>query len=121
MVLAIRGATTSDGNSLQEINECTCQMMKKIIEANSIIEDDVISILFTATNDLNQLYPSVCVREILGWVNTPILNFEEKYITNSIKSCIRVMVYINSTKSKKSINHIYLKGAKELRRDLLSK
>lgn len=121
MVLAIRGATTSNGNSAEEINECTTQMMREIIKSNNLDEIDVVSIMFTATADLDQLYPSVCVRENIGWINTPILNFEEKNIVNSLKKCIRVLIHINSDKQKSMLNHVYLKGAKKLRPDLLSK
>jgi len=121
LVLAIRGATTSNGNSAEKINECTLQMMREIIKSNSLEENDVISIMFTATADLDQLYPSVCVRKNIGWLNTPILNFEEKNIVNSLENCIRVLLHINSDKQKNMINHVYLKGAKKLRPDLLSK
>ncbi|MGV8145004.1 MAG: chorismate mutase [Alkaliphilus sp.] len=121
MILAIRGATTSNGNSVEEISECTTQMMKEIIESNNLNENDVISILFTATSDLDQQYPSICVREDIGWTNTPILNFEEKNVLNSMKNCIRVLIYFNSNKDKTMVNHVYLNGAKKLRTDLLNK
>jgi chorismate mutase len=70
------------------------------------------------TNDLDAVYPAVAVRDILNITDIPMLNYEEKYIQGSLRKCIRVMIYINSTKTKKDVKHIYLNKAKELRKDL---
>ena len=117
-VLAIRGATTVDNNTIDEIMVATTELMKNIIDTNKLDIDDMISICFTMTRDLDKIYPAVAVRENLNIVDIPLLNFEEKYIENSLEKCIRVMIYINSNKSKCDINHIYLNNAKKLRMDI---
>lgn len=120
-VRGIRGATTVSENSAEQIEAATYELIDKIITLNEITEDDVISITFTATKDLNKQYPSVVIRNNFNWKETPILNFEEKNIIDSLNKCIRVLIYIHSIKQKKDIVHVYLRDAKQLRPDLCSK
>jgi len=120
-VRGIRGATTVEANTAKQIEDATYEMLSKIIYLNSINEDNVISVTFSITSDLNQLYPSVVLREHFNWNDTPILNFEEKDIVNSLEKCIRVLIYIHSDKQKKDMVHVYLKDAKKLRPDLCLK
>ncbi len=120
-VRGIRGAITVQENTSKQIKDATYEMLNTIIELNSIKEDDVISVNFTMTNDLDQVYPSIVLREHFNWNNTPILNFEEKNIDNSLRKCIRVLIYIYTDKTKKDMVHIYLREAKKLRPDLYSK
>lgn len=120
-VRGIRGAITVQENTLEEIEEATFHMMNEIIALNSIDEEDVISIIFTTTKDLDQQYPSTVIRNRLNWTDTPLLNFEEKYIVNSLEKCIRVLIYIHTEKEKKDMVHVYLRGAEKLRPDLFLK
>lgn len=117
-ILAIRGATTVESNTKEEILKETSNLMKTIIKENNLDVEDMISMCFTMTNDLDAVYPAVAVRDILNITDIPMLNYEEKYIQGSLRKCIRVMIYINSTKTKKDVKHIYLNKAKELRKDL---
>ena len=117
-VLAIRGATTVNSNNKEEILKETSILIETIISKNNLSTEDIISMCFTMTNDLDAVYPSEAVRDFLNITDVPMLNYEEKYIEGSLRNCIRVMVYIDSNKTKKDIKHIYLKKAKELRKDL---
>ena len=117
-VLAIRGATTVSCNSRDEILKETSTLINTIINENNLEIDDIISMCFTMTNDLDAVYPSVAVRDLLNITDVPMLNYEEKYIQGSLRNCIRVMMYIDSNKTKKDIKHIYLNKAKDLRKDL---
>lgn len=120
-IRGIRGAITVDQNTSKQIKDATYEMVNSLINLNSIREDDVISVVFTMTNDLDKIYPSIVLRDSFNWNNTPILNFEEKNIVNSMQRCIRVLIYINTSKSKKDMVHVYLREAKKLRPDLYSK
>ncbi|QUH20747.1 chorismate mutase [Alkaliphilus sp. B6464] len=120
-VRGIRGAITVKENTAQQIEDATYEMMNEIINLNSINENDVISIIFTATKDLNQQYPSTIIRSHFNWRDTPILNFEEKDVVNSLEKCIRVLIYIHTDKEKKDMVHVYLREAKNLRPDLCLK
>lgn len=117
-VLAIRGATTVKTNTKEEILKESASMIQTILDENSLEKDDIISMCFTMTNDLDSVYPSVAVREILNITDVPMLNYEEKYIVGSLRNCIRVMMHVNTNKSKDEIKHIYLNSASNLRVDL---
>ena len=117
-ILAIRGATTVESNTKEEILKETLNLMETIIKENNLDTDNMISMCFTMTNDLDAVYPSVAVRDLLNITDVPMLNYEEKYIQGSLRNCIRVMMYIDSNKTKKDIKHIYLNKAKDLRKDL---
>ncbi|OPJ57202.1 chorismate mutase [Alkalithermobacter paradoxus] len=121
ITLAIRGATTVKENTKEEILAETEILLKEILDLNQIDERDIISIIFTMTSDLDAVYPSEVARRNMGMVNTPMLNFEEKYVKESMEKCIRILMYINSNKRKDDIVHVYLNEAKILRPDLLSR
>lgn len=118
-VLAIRGATTVEANNKEQILKESAILIEKIIEKNELELEDIISICFTMTRDLDKVYPAVAVRELLNITDIPLLNFEEKYIVGSLPMCIRVLMHINSKKSKSDIKHVYLKNAKDLRNDIV--
>lgn len=120
-VLAIRGATTVSSNTKEEILKESSILIKEIIDKNQLCTDDIISMCFTMTRDLDKVYPAVAVREILNITDIPLLNFEEKYIEGSLEKCIRVMVYINSGKNKQDIKHVYLNKSEVLRQDIVNK
>ncbi|QJA08458.1 chorismate mutase [Romboutsia sp. CE17] len=117
-VLAIRGATTVSSNTREDILKESALLIKTIIDENKLDIDDIISICFTMTKDLDAVYPAVAVREYLDIVDIPLLNFEEKYVVGSLTKCIRVLMHINSDKNKSDIRHIYLNESKILRPDL---
>ena len=119
-VLAIRGATTVNSNNKEEILKETSKLIEAIILKNNLNTDDIVSMCFTMTKDLDAVYPAVAVREILDIHDIPMLNYEEKYIQGSLNKCIRVMMHINTEKTKSDINHIYLNNTKNLRKDLIN-
>jgi chorismate mutase len=117
LVRAIRGATTVNNNDSNEIIEETKKLLTEIVEKNNIIEDDVISIVFSVTKDLNAAFPAVGARK-MGWTNVALFCTNEMDVPGSLSKCIRVLLHINTEKSNRDLNHVYLKGAKILRPDL---
>lgn len=117
MVRAIRGATTVEKNSKEEIWEATEEMLKRIAEENNLVQEDMISITFTLTQDLDACYPAVRARE-MGYTDVPLMNMSELAVPGSLEKCIRVIILTNSDKNLKEINHVYLRGARKLRPDL---
>ena len=117
MVRAIRGATTVENNEKEEIWAATEEMLSAIIKENGVKQEDMISITFTLTPDLNACYPAVRARE-MGFTNVPLMNMSELPVPGSLEKCIRVIVETNSDKKLDDIKHIYLRGAKKLRPDL---
>ena len=117
-VRGVRGATTSDSNSREDILLAAHDLITGIIEANDIVVDDVASILFSTTADLNAEFPAVAARN-LGFTNTALECLVEMNVPGSLARCIRVLMHVNSDKQQKEIRHIYLKNAKSLRADLI--
>ena len=116
-MISIRGAITVEENTAVCILDSTKNLIKKMELENNLKKDQVISILFSATNDLNKVYPAKAARD-LGYVNSGLMCFNEMAVEGSLDRCIRVMILYNSNINQEDITHIYLKGAKILRPDL---
>jgi chorismate mutase len=113
----IRGAITVKDNSRSEILTASETLVREIIKRNKIIRDEIISIIFTATADLDQVYPAEAIRKI-GYNNIPLMCYQEMAVKNSLERCIRVIIYINRNCTLNDIKHTYLNGARILRPDL---
>ena len=113
----VRGATTAESNSRDDILRSTRQLLALMIRRNNIEADDVASALFSVTRDLNAEFPALAARQ-LGWLDVPLMCTHEISVPGSLPRCIRVLVHWNTEKPQKEINHIYIKGAAGLRPDL---
>ncbi|NLC67897.1 MAG: chorismate mutase [Clostridiaceae bacterium] len=116
-VRAIRGAITIDNNTADEILGETKNLLKRIVEVNNIGKNDIISVIFTATRDVNAIYPAVAARE-MGWTDIALMCTNEMEVPGSLRMCIRVLMHVNTDIPNDKIKHVYLKGAKVLRPDL---
>ena len=112
MVRAIRGATTVENNDREEIIEATKEMLETIISENNIKTEDMVSVIFTITPDLDKVFPAVAARK-MGIVDVPLLDMSEPEIDGALKKCIRILMHINSDKQNKDMVHAYLRGATE--------
>lgn len=116
MLINVRGAITCE-NTKEDILEKTEEMLVKIIEENNLKIEDITAVLFTATKDLDKVYPAVAARKI-GITRAALMCMQEMYVEGSLEKCVRVMVTAESDKTQLQANHIYLGGAKKLRPDL---
>jgi chorismate mutase len=116
-VRAIRGATTVDHDDPEAITERVVALLRRILERNGLVEDDIISILFTATEDIVSTFPATAARS-MGLGAVPLICARELAITGSVPRCIRVMLHVTSERSRDQIHHVYLEGAQGLRDDL---
>lgn len=114
---AVRGATTVDEDTPSQIREKTGELLEQIMERNSIRQDAIVSIIFTATPDLVSDFPAVAARN-MGLSQIPLLCSQEIPVTGSVERCIRVLMHIYSIKPRDEIRHVYLRGARQLRTDL---
>ena len=119
MIRGIRGATTAHSNSRDAILSATQELLQAMIDRNGIIEEDVASILFTTTPELNETFPALAAR-MMGWTRAPLLGFQEANVTGGLPLCIRVMIHWNTEKSIDEIQHVFIRGAEMLRPDLMS-
>jgi chorismate mutase len=119
MVRGIRGATTVEADTIEEILEATTEVLAEMIRLNGVKEEDVASILFTTTPDLTACFPAKAMRDY-GWQRVPMLGFQEMDVPNGLKLCIRVLLHWNTDMAYNDIEHIYLRGAVALRPDLVT-
>jgi chorismate mutase len=112
----VRGATTVERNSRDEILSASRQLLALLIRRNGIEAEDVASAIFTVTKDLNAEFPALAARQ-LGWLEVPLLCGYEIDVPGSLPHCIRILVNWNTEKRQKDIVHIYIKDAETLRPD----
>jgi chorismate mutase len=112
----IRGATTVDRNSADEILAATDELLRAVIDANDLQPDDIVSALFTVTRDLDAAFPARAAEEF-GWNIVALLHATEIPVPGSLPRCIRLLVHAYTSRSRAEIRHCYLRGATALRPD----
>ena len=116
-VRAIRGATQVDADDREEILAATRELVSTVLERNELHSDDVISILFTATPDLRSEFPALAARE-LGMGDVPLMCATEIGVPHALPRVLRLMAHVETAKPRDQIQHVYLRGAVALRRDI---
>jgi chorismate mutase len=114
----VRGAITVDENSTQAILEGARTLLAALAEENGFEAGELASVVFTSTADLDAAYPAAAARE-MGWTETPLLCMQEMGVRGSLEKCIRVLLHWNTDRSPAQIRHLYLRGARVLRPDLV--
>ena len=114
---AIRGASTVDEDTPEDITGRVVALLGAIMERNDLVEDDIVSILFTATDDIVSVFPATAART-MGLGAVPLICARELAIVGSVPHCIRVMLHVTTTRARVDIHHVYLEGAQGLRDDL---
>jgi chorismate mutase len=112
----IRGATTVSRNDATEILAATDELLRTLIEANGLDPDDIVSALFTVTNDLDAAFPARAAEEF-GWGIVALLHATEIPVPGSLPRCIRLLVHAYTVRRRAEIKHCYLRGATVLRPD----
>lgn len=113
----VRGATTVEENSRDEILKATRQMLGLMIRRNGIESSDLASALFTVTSDIDAEFPALAARQ-LGWLEVPLLCGYEIRVQDSLPLCIRVLLHWNTEKAQEDVHHVYIHKAVKLRPDL---
>ena len=114
---AVRGAITVSENSKENILSAAKELFLAIVKANLLHEEEIISVIFSVTSDLNKAFPAKGIRE-LGYKYIPLLDVSHMDVEGALPKTIRILVYINRDIPLEKVNHIYLKGASSLRPDL---
>ena len=112
----IRGATTSTGNSIKEIEDAVVELIDELISRNKLIKKNLLAITFSATKDLNACFPASIARKCNGLDSVAFLDCQQMYVPNDVNFCIRMMAQV-LLPSKDSVKHPYLRGASKLRAD----
>lgn len=113
---AVRGATKVASNDPKQVLSSTVELMRELIERNSLEPDDMVSCIFTSTHDLNAEFPAAAARSI-GLNTVPLLCAQEIDVPGAMRSVIRVLVHYYGPADREPA-HAYLGEAQELRSDL---
>ena len=116
-VRALRGATTIESDTTDQIRTRTIALLEQMLERNAVNHDDIISVLFTATDDIHSMFPASAARDI-GFGDIPLICARELDIKDATPLCIRVLMHLNTTVPRSDLRHVYLEGASGLRDDL---
>ena len=116
-VRGVRGATTVERNERGEILARTEELLRALVERNGIEVSDIVSALFSVTDDIDAEFPAVAARR-LGWMYTPLMCTREIPVPGSKPLCIRVLAHLNTERSRDELRHVYLRDAVTLRDDL---
>ncbi|MBA2497111.1 MAG: chorismate mutase [Acidimicrobiia bacterium] len=114
---ALRGATTVDDDTRDAIKDRVVELLCHLVERNHVDHDDVVSILFTATDDVHAMFPAEAARGI-GYGDVPLICARELEIAGATARCVRVLLHIETTRPRADLHHVYLHGARGLRDDL---
>jgi chorismate mutase len=116
-VRAIRGAIQIDGNDREEILEGASELVREMLRRNELTNDDLISIVFTATPDLNAEFPAYAAR-LMGMTDVPLLCATEIAVPGAMPRVLRLLAHVETSRTRSELAHPYLRGAAALRRDL---
>src|SRR5438874_9376794 len=116
-LLALRGAITLDADTRDEVSEKTQRLVKEMLARNDVNHDDLVSIIFTATDDITSEFPATAARA-LGLGDVPLLCARELGIAHGMPLAIRVLMHFYGEQPRDELHHVYLERARTLRDDL---
>ncbi len=115
----LRGATTSKANTSYEITEAVSELVKELIQRNSLEPNQIISIIFSVTSDLDACFPASIARQQTGLENVALLDCQQMAVRGDLKRCIRILAYA-WLPNPQTPHHPYLREAIVLRPDRAS-
>lgn len=114
---AIRGATQVAANDRESILGGTAELVTEVMTRNDLTTDDVISVIFTATPDLDAEFPALAARKI-GFHEVPLLCTSEIGVPGALPRVVRLLMHVDTAKRRAELQHVYLRGATVLRLDI---
>ena len=113
---AIRGATTAKGNKDYLIRDVVIELIQELITRNHLKEEDIISITFTVTEDLNSCFPASIARKHFNFDSVAFLDCQQMFVPNDVNFCIRLLALVYLEYDRQPINP-YLNESSKLRPD----
>ena len=110
---AIRGATTCAQNSIPSIEIAVTELLSEIIKRNQLHPDQILSITFSVTKDIDACFPAAIARKSFGLQEVALLDCQQMFVKDDLKNCIRALAYAWLPSNKKT-NHPYLGMATKL-------
>jgi chorismate mutase len=115
-LFALRGATTVEANEADGILAATTELMHEVLERNALRPDDVVSCIFTVTEDLDAAFPATAAR-LMGFERVPLICTREIPVPGSLPRVIRLLMHFHAAEGH-ATQHVYLHEARSLRTDL---
>ena len=113
---ALRGATTCENNSVESITSAVEELLMELVSRNNLIPDQIISVTFTVTTDLDACFPASIARKKTGWEKIALLDCQQMFVNEDLSKCIRLLAYV-SLPNEQIPKNPYLGKAKSLRPD----
>ena len=113
---ALRGATTSEHNSVDSITSAVDELLVELVTRNNLVPDQIISVTFSVTKDLDACFPASIARRKKGWEKIALLDCQQMFVKNDLSKCIRLLAYV-SLPNEQVPQNPYLGRAKNLRPD----
>lgn len=117
-VRGIRGATTVTVNTSSAIAEAVIELLDQIEQQNQFDPEDIVSVFFTVTPDLNAIFPAAIARHRRAWNFIPLMDLQHMQVEDGLPRCIRVLIHVNTQLTQLEMKHCYLRDAASLRPDL---
>jgi chorismate mutase len=117
VVRGIRGATTLDEDSVEQVYKRVQALVAEMLGRNGVEHEDIVSMIFTVTDDVTAAFPAAAARA-MGLHEVPLLGAREMVVSGDPPRCVRVLAHVYSERSRAEIVHVYLEGAVQLRPDL---
>ncbi len=116
-LFALRGATTVTADDADLILNATDELMRELMSRNGLTAGDLVSCIFTLTPDLNAEFPAVAARD-MGLSAVPLLCAREVDVPGAMPRVVRLMAHAEMQVPRSQVQHVYLRGAVALRRDI---
>ena len=116
-VRALRGATTVDADTPEQVAARTVALLDAMLERNGVDHGELISIVFTTTPDIVSMFPATAARAA-GLGDVPLLCASEIAVVGATARCIRILLHFTTERARDELHHVYLEGARGLRDDL---
>jgi chorismate mutase len=117
-VRGVRGATTVTENTVTAISDAVHELIAEIEAHNLFRPEDIVCVFFTATSDLDAMFPAAAARKRPGWDHVPLIDLQQMNVQGSLDRCIRILIQVNTSVAQSAIVHRYLRQAQILRPDL---
>jgi chorismate mutase len=116
-VRAVRGATQVDEDDREQVLAATTELLAEVLRRNELSNEDLISVMFTATPDLHSEFPAYAARQ-MGITDVPLLCAAEIDVPGAMPRVLRLLAHVETQRSRAELRHVYLRGAAALRTDL---
>jgi chorismate mutase len=117
-VRGVRGATTVETNTYEEVKQAILEIMAEMEARNHIDPREIVSVMFSVTPDINVVFPAKIARSRPNWEYVPLMDVQHMYVQGDLERCVRILMHFNTERSQEQVQHIYLNRARCLRPDL---